>query len=182
MVVNIGATSRIAATKAQSIKIIDVSEKPAQANVVREGKLVPAVTTNAINLQNWLDLGVIRPAEDQRRVVSQTVPTGTRVARGTTVDILLADPGIIPISVLDRPHRALVDAGLTVQTVVTDFLSDAEIRNAVLDADAPDQIPPATQERIRAAFTARSAPINDGDPARDFGSAFRTLKSAAAFR
>ena len=67
------------------------------------------------------------------------------------------------------------------QAVLTNFLADPEIRNAVLDADRPDQIPAATQQRIRAEFSAQQAPIDDGDPVRDFSAAFRTLKSAAAF-
>ena len=167
---------------AQAIKVVDVSTKPAQANVVREGKLVPSVATDATALKNWLDLGVVRPAEGLARVVTQSIPSGTRVARGTTVDILLSEPRLIPINVLERPHRSLVDRGVTVQNVVDDFLTDAEIRNAVLDNDRPETLPPATQERIRTAFRGRDVLIDDGDPSRDFGAAFRTLKTAAAFR
>ena len=94
-----------------ALKVIDVSEKPAQANVVREGKLVPAVTTNATALQNWVNVGVIRPVEDLRRVVSQTIPAGTRVTRGTTVDILMAEPRLIPLDVLE-PLRVRRRSGL----------------------------------------------------------------------
>jgi hypothetical protein len=172
-----GATS----TTSQPIKVIDVSERPAVANVIREGKQVPAVGVSANDLQNWLNVGIIGPIEDRRRVITQSVPAGTRIARISTVNIVLAEPGIIPVGVLDQPHRALVDANFTVQRVLTNFLADPEIRNAVLDADRPDQIPPATQQRIRAEFNANEVPINDGDPVRDFGAAFRTLKSAAAF-
>jgi hypothetical protein len=177
-----GATlSSATNTLSQAIKVIDISERPAVANVIRDGKQVPAVTTSALNLQNWLNIGVIRPIEDRRRIVSQTVPPGTRVARGTTVDILLADPGIIPINVLDRSHQSLIDRNFTVQNVVDNFLVNPAIRNAVLDAGTADQIPPATQTLIRNAFNAQDMPINDGDPVRDFGAAFRTLKAVAAF-
>jgi hypothetical protein len=168
-------------TTTQPIKVIDVSERPAVANVIRDGKQVPAVSVSATDLQNWLNVGVIGPIEDRRRVVTQSVSAGTRVARGTSVDIVLAEPSIIPVGVLQQPHRSLVDANLTVQAVLNNFLADPEIRNAVLDADRPDQIPPATQQRIRTEFSANNAPIDDGDPVRDFTAAFRTLKSAAAF-
>jgi len=178
----ISATTSTTRFVSGAIKVIDVSEKPAQANVVREGKLVPAVTTNATALQNWLNLGVIRPVEDLRRVVSQTIPAGTRVARGVAVDLLLAEARLIPLDVLDRPHRGLVDRGFTVQSIADDFLGDAEIRNAILDASTPEALSPASQQRIRNAFTQRDLTVDDGDPARDFNSAFRTLKSAAAFR
>jgi len=167
---------------AQAIRVIDVSEKPTQANVIRDGKQVPSVAVDATALKNFLDLGVVRPAESLTRVVAQGIPAGTRVPRGTSVDIVLAEPRIVPLGVLERPHRGLLDRGLTVQGVVDDFLADAEIRNAVLDAPGPEALPPATRERIRSAFAERDAPIDDGDPARDFGAAFRTLKAAAAFR
>jgi len=177
-------TTRItaaASTTSQPIKVIDVSERPAIANVIREGKQVPSVGVSTVDLQNWLNIGVIGPIGDRRRVITQSVPRGTRVARNTSVDIVLAEPAIIPVGVLEQPHRSLVDANLTVQAVLTNFLADPEIRNAVLDADRPDQIPAATQQRIRAEFSAQQAPIDDGDPVRDFSAAFRTLKSAAAF-
>ena len=161
--------------------MIDVSERPAVANVIRDGKQVPAVGVSTNDLQNWLNVGVIGPIEDRRASSRNRCRPARRVARNTSVDIVLAEPAIIPVGVLQQPHRSLVDANLTVQAVLTNFLADPEIRNAVLDADRPDQIPAATQQRIRDEFGANNAPINDGDPARDFSSAFRTLKSAAAF-
>jgi hypothetical protein len=177
-----GATlSSATSNLSQAIKVIDVSDRPAVANVIRDGKQVPAVTTSALNLQNWLNIGVIRPIEDRRRIVTQTVPPGTRVARGTTVDIVLADPGIIPINILDRTHQTLVERNFTVQGIVDNFLVNPVIRDAVLDAGTVDQIPGPTQTLIRNAFNAQSAPIVDGDPVRDISAAFRTLKAAAAF-
>ena len=53
-------TARIAAaasTTSQPIKVIDVSERPAIANVIREGKQVPAVGVSTVDLQNWLKSG-----------------------------------------------------------------------------------------------------------------------------
>src|SRR5581483_11253623 len=110
----IGGAARAASvaglTTSQPIKVIDVSERPAVANVIRNGKQVPAVEVSQTDLQNWLNVGVIGPIEDLRRVVTQSVPPGTRVARNTSVDIVLAEPAIIPVGVLQQPHRALVDA------------------------------------------------------------------------
>ena len=121
----LGSTARIAGaaglTTSQPIKVIDVSERPAVANVIRDGKQVPAVGVSQIDLQNWLNIGVIGPIEDRRRVVTQSVPPGTRVARNASVDIVLAEPVIIPIGVLQQPHRSLVNANFTVQGVLTEF-------------------------------------------------------------
>jgi hypothetical protein len=167
---------------AQPIKVIDVSERPAVANVIRDGRQVPAVTTNPTQLQSWLDIGIIRPIEDTRRVVTQSIPAGTRVARGASVDLLMAEPRLIPVQVLDRPHIGIVEFNYTVEEVLNTYLTDAEIRTAVLDADSATTLAPAMQTRLRNLFAERNSPIDDGDPQRDLGAAFRTLKSAAAFR
>ena len=180
----LGTVSRTSATisQAATIKVIDVTEKPATANVVRDGRQVPAVTIDATRLKDWIDVGVIRPIEDTRRVVTQTIAAGTRVARGTAVDLMMAEPGIIPIDVLDRPHLGLRDRGFTMAQVTGDFLADPTTRVAVLNAETVDQLSGADQQRIRTAFLQRDVSVVDDDPGRNLDAAFRTLKSAAAFR
>jgi hypothetical protein len=94
----------------------------------------------------------------------------------------MAEPRLIPVAVLDRPHRSIVEFNYNLEEVANTYLTDAEIRTAVLDAPTPEAVPPAIQGRIREVFSNANSPIVDGDPARDFGAAFRTMKSAAAFR
>lgn len=83
------ALLRQAAAPAQQV-LIDLSPQPAQARVVREGFAVPAVALDTNRANFFIDN--LRPIDvrQEPRVVSQSVPAGTKVLPGTAIDLVLA--------------------------------------------------------------------------------------------
>ena len=69
--------------------LVDLTEKTAKAKVVREGYQVPPAALDKSKAQFEFDNYEVTPARALPRVVSQSVPAGTRVGAGTVVDLVL---------------------------------------------------------------------------------------------
>src|SRR5262245_9380667 len=92
-----------AAPRVPTTVFVDLSTKPAETQVVREGFKVPTVDLVPDALRDYL---AIIP-KGQPRVVTQSVAAGTTVTRGTTIDLVLVEPGTIPGKIFDGHHLGL---------------------------------------------------------------------------
>jgi hypothetical protein len=164
----------------QSFKVIDVSEKPLKPNVVRAGKQVPFVALNKNIVDALIAPDVIVQPGQAPRVVSQSIPAGTKVARGASVDLVLAPRSRIPGGVFAGGHAALAERN--VDDIISGVLVNDTVLAAVLDFDDPAELPAQSRAAVEAALEGADIPIDDADPKQSFGAAFLSLKGAAAYR
>ena len=169
------ATSNLSA-----LKVIDVSDKPLKTNVLRQGKQVPAVVLDQKIIDTFITPDKIVPPTLAPRVVSQSIAPGIKVAKGASVDIVLAPRNTIPIDVIIGLHEGF--RGRNVGGVVDTMLAKPEVVNAVLDFETATEVPAATRTAIEQELASNNIGIVADDPKRNFDAAFRTLKGAAAFR
>jgi hypothetical protein len=173
-----GVVSKVTQT-ASDIRLIDVSDKPVKAKVVREGYQVPIARIDESKASFFLDNLVAVVPKEQPRVVSQSIPPGTRVTRGTVVDLILAPRITIPFDIFDNVHIGLVGKNIPVLDAVLD---DPQVRQALLAAENPDDIPEDQKADIRTKFARAGVEIIDDDPERSFARAFDAGRSALAYR
>ena len=114
------------------------------------------------------------------RVVSQSIAPGIKVAKGASVDITLAPRQDDSIDVIVGVHEGF--RGRNVGGVVDTILTQPEVFGAVLDFETAAEVPAPQRAAIEAALASNDIGIVADDPKRNFDSAFRTLKGAAAFK
>src|SRR2546423_3174107 len=96
-------------TRASGFTNVDLSLEPVKAVVTRGGYALPDLVLNTQEFGSFLgNLTPIRPNQEPR-VVTQTIAPGTKVAPGTTVDLVFAPPTTIPFTIFQNPHQALLD-------------------------------------------------------------------------
>jgi hypothetical protein len=175
-----GFDFKTTSSTSSGLKVIDVSDKPVKSNVVRQGKQVPAVVLDAKIVDTFVTPDVIVTPTLAPRVVSQNIAPGVKVARGASVDITLAPRNTIPIDVVVGVHEGF--RGRNVGGVVDSILVQPEVVSAVLDFETAAEVPAPQRAAIEAALASNDIGIVPDDPKRNFDSAFRTLKGAAAFK
>ncbi len=171
-----GKTSLLQANKVR----IEVDDKPAVAQVVREGFQVPAVQFNAQAAEFFLgNLDIIQPRQTPR-VVSQSIKPGTKVTAGTVVDLTLAPPSAIPFGIFDNVHRDLRNRNISV--LVDGILQDNTTRQSLLKYDKAADVPQAERAALTTQFVAASIVIDDAVPEASFEAAFNSARGALAFK
>jgi len=181
-----GATKLAAATTftrnvTSQVVTVDVSDKPVIPNVVRNGVAIAAPTLNPAKVTDLIGrLGpILRPTLP--RVLSQSVPAGQRIVKGTSVDVVMVPVTDIKFNLLDNVHADLQNLSVAaVQTVTL----DPAIRPLLIKADTADALTAAEQATITGAMTKAfpgSFSVDNAVPARSFAVAFNSLKSAQAF-
>jgi hypothetical protein len=163
---------------AGKVQLVDLSEKAASANIVREGLTMPSVTLDRDALDRFVLEDIVRPSSAPR-VVSQSVQAGTAVPRGTVVDLFLAPRQSIPGTLIPAPHRDI--AAGTIDGIVTGVLSERVMRERVAKYETLEQMPEAERAAFRNDLERQNVPLDDGQPDRSADAAFRTMKAALAF-
>jgi len=87
---------------------LEVSDVPKVTQVTRAGQLVRAPNLDNENVAGLIDRLVPPPRTTVPRVVSQSVPAGALVSRGTAVDLVLVSPVDVTFEVFGKVHPALV--------------------------------------------------------------------------
>lgn len=185
-ITNIAATTRIAAatapapapamrTAAPDTVFVELGEAAQKAQIARDGIGVPTIRLNTDALQNII---AGRP-QLVTKVVSQSVAPGTAVPRGTSVDVVLAQPGALPIEVIRDPHVSL--SGRTLSNVYDSFIRDnAAVRNVLARNDSATTLSTADRGVIESAFQAHDVPVSD-QPGQGIEQAFSSLQAAFTF-
>lgn len=168
-----------AATKDEPL-ILEVGAAPAKAKVVREGYQVPAVGLNKQAAEFFIDN--LRPLDPKQtpRVVTQSIPSGTKVTRGTTVDLVLAPPSDIPFGIFDNVHRDLRER--SVSDLVDGMLQNATVRQTLLKYEKPEDVPAAEKALLQTEFGKAQVTIDEAQADASFAAAYNSARGALAFK
>lgn len=158
---------------------VDLSDKVAKSTIFRGGFQVPTVEFDTSKLDFHLGDLIVEPPRGSPRVFLQSLSPGTKVPRGTAVDLVFARSIDLPFDVIKDVHVALKDRPLDAAAALLD---DPTVREPLLKYDRPDDVPLAERNGLIAKFNAAQIPIDEADPGRTFAKAFGSLKGAAAFR
>jgi len=112
-------------------------------------------------------------------VVSQSIRAGTRVPRGTAVDIVLANPFLVDVGFVQGAHLDLVETNLG--TLAATYLSDPVVKRAVQQAGAIEDLPPATRSQLESLAVQNGLTLSETTPGRDPQSFFRAVQAAGTF-
>lgn len=169
------ASAPLVRQAAASTVFVELGEAAQKAQIARDGVGVPQVQIDPTTLQGIL---AGRP-QLVTKVVSQSVPPGTPVPKGTAIDVVLAQPGLIPIDVIPDPHVSL--KGRTLGNVFDTFIKDSpDVRNVLARNDSAATLSTADQGVIQNAFQAQDIPIGT-QPGQTIDQAFKSLQAAFAF-
>ncbi len=160
--------------------LIDLTPQPAQAKVVREGFAVPAVALNPAKAGFFIDNLAHIDLRLEPRIVSQSIPAGTKVLPGQAVDLVLALTRDIPIDIFELPHRDLKNQRLDVLT--EGLLQNTAARQTLLKYTTPAEVPANEKTALAAQFAQQGVTIDEGNADTGFAAAFNTARSALAFR
>jgi hypothetical protein len=155
---------------------VDVSQDAAPATIVRDGKAVAPPAFNRAQVDDLIARAVPLVRLQVPVAVSQSVPAGTRVAKGTPVDLVLMPVTQIPFSVFTQFHADLASRN------VSDLLpvvADPQVA-PLLDLD-PSTLTAAQKTVITTALTAKGVNVVDADASRNFAAAFQSLQSVRVF-
>jgi hypothetical protein len=162
-------------TAAPSTVFVELGEAAQKAQIARDGVSIAPIALNNDALQSLI---VGRP-QLVTKVVSQSVAPGTAVPRGTTVDVVLAQPGVLPIDVIRDPHVAL--SGRTLSNVYDTFIRESpDVRNVLARNESADTLSTADRAVIQQAFQSHEVPI-DNTPGQTIDQAFGSLQAAFTF-
>jgi hypothetical protein len=174
-----GARAAAGSLKAEQV-LINLSPAPAQAKVIREGYQVPGVALD-INKSNFFIENLQQISrKDEPRVVTQSVPAGTKVMPGTAIDLVLAPTQTIPFDIFQNPHKDLV--GRKLNTVTDTILENGSVRQMLLKYDTPGDVPAADKTALINSFAEANVQVDEASADTGFNAAFNSLRSALAFR
>jgi len=168
-----------ARTSKATTQFIDISDKPTKAKVVREGFEVPTVVLDEKKTSFVLDnLTTVIPRFSPR-VVSQSIPPGTKVTPGTVVDLILAPKDAIPFEIFDNVHADLKTKALS---HVDDVVENVAVREVLLRRDTASEVTAEEKQLLVAEFQKKGVTVNEADSTRTFARAFDSVRGATAFR
>jgi hypothetical protein len=176
----IAAAALAGAATPTPVRVIDLSEKSLKPNIVREGAQVPVVTLDPDLLKQIVRPDTIIDAREAARVVSQSVPPGTRVKKGATIDLVLAARFQIPVSVIAGAHRDLAPQNL--DQINKGLLADPIVAELVKKFEKPEDVPAEQRAALEGKLKSGGVTLDPADPSRTYAAAFNTLKGASAFR
>ena len=160
---------------------VDLTPAIKQAKIVREGFKVPAVELNPSKSEFLIANLAIANPKDEPRVLVQSVPAGSRVPPGTTVDLTLAPARSIRFEIFENPHKDLIARPVT--DLTEGILQDPEIRQTLLKYDSADEVPAADKAKLIGEFQSKAnVVVNEANADTNFETAFNTMRGALAFR
>jgi len=172
--VSLGSSSGL-----QQRQVIEISPKPVTSKVVREGFEVPKVTLNKTAATFAIDnLAIVGP-RFLPRVVSQSIPPGTKVTRGTVVDFVVVPKQDIPFDIFENIHAGLIGKGLT---QVDDLVENVTVRNVLLKNETAADVTAADRAVLVTEFQKKGIAVDDAQPGTTFEKAFESVRMAVAFR
>jgi hypothetical protein len=160
-------------TASPSTVFVELGAASQQANISRNGVQVPIVNLDPAALTTALGHTAPVPA----KVVSQSIPAGVSVAKGASIDLVLAEPSSIQISVLQDAFQPF--ATQTLDDVYKNVVRDNTAVQSVLARNA-SAATMSTQDQ--ATLTSALGDVSlTTDPGHDISSAFHTLQAAFTF-
>ena len=160
-------------TAAPSTVFVELGEASQQAAISRNGVQIPVVDFNPAGLGTALGQTTTIPA----KVVSQSIQPGVSVAKGASVDLVLAEPTSIPVSVLQNGFVPF--ATETLDAVYKNVVRDNTALQSVL---ARNQSAAALSAADQATLTSALGDVAvTAAPGNNLDAAFQTLQAAFTF-
>jgi hypothetical protein len=163
--------------RAMDYKPVDVSDKPVAAVIMREGVQVKAPGIRKDSVEDLISGLDVIGRKATPRVVSQSLPAGTYVSRGTPVDLVLVRPADVSIGVLENTHEGLRER--SVEDLFS-MLDNPLIKKAVDKGDA-SKVSDEEKQAIKDGFDAMGVEIDDQEAGKSFDRAFKSLEGARVF-
>jgi hypothetical protein len=171
------ALSQRAQVVAAKPAVVDISQKPAIAKIVRQGFNVPVAALNTKQVEQFI--GGLTPTkpQDVPRVLSQSIAPGTLVAVGAAVDLVLAPRTRIPFTVFQDLHAGF--AGKNIADL--EPLLSPQIKQTLLNHETTTTVPPAELLVLTTELKNKlNVTVNSNDP-KEVENAFQTARNAIAF-
>lgn len=162
------------------IKFVDISDKPVEAEVIRNGSKVGRVDLREDLVLDYVAPERLDPRLEQPRIVFQSIRSGERVPRGTVVDIVLSGRYLINADFIAGSHASLAER--SIGDVGDLFLVNPAVEDAVRKATSADDLNADIRGLIEQTAGQNDIPITDTAPDRDFKSLFTAIKAAQTFR
>jgi len=164
-----------AALAASGPIFIELGEQAVKPNITRDGADVPILRFDEDRLGDYL-------AERNRvvtKVVSQNIAPGTVVAKGATVDIVLAQPSTIPIQVFDGAHLGLAE--FNVEAVFQNFVAGRnDVQRVLTRNQSAATLNDTDRALITQVFVQQGITVDD-QAGTDVDAAFDALQAARTF-
>lgn len=161
------------------VKLVDISDKPVEANVIRNGVQVPRIDLREDLIADFVADERLDDRVTQPRVVFQSIKVGARVPRGTTVNVTLSSKFLLGVNLVSGAHMGL--ANNTIGEVGELFLQDEAVSKALQGAKTPADLRPEERGAIEEAAAKNGLEIIETQAGQDFEALFVTLQAAQAF-
>jgi hypothetical protein len=160
-------------TAAPSTVFVELGEASQQAAISRNGVQIPIVDFNPATLGTALGQTTQIPA----KVVTQSIQPGVSVAKGASVDLVLAEPSSIQVSVLQNGFVPFATQSLdeVYKNVVRD---NTAVQSVLARNQSATALSAADQATLTSALGDTSV---TSDPGHNLDSAFQTLQAAFTF-
>jgi hypothetical protein len=163
---------------AANLEFVDLSAQPAKAQIVRQGFDVPVVAVDQKKVDQFLgDLSQL-PVLLLPRVVSQSIVSGTKVTKGTVVDLVLAPRNKIPFNIFDGVHISLQNKTLD---ALDPLFADAAAKKTLLTYTSAADIPAADKTHLTQAMQEAGIAIDDAGAGTSLDAAINSARGALAY-
>lgn len=156
-----------------NVVYVEVGDPGTKANITRGGAGLAELQVNTEAITSYLDGLRAIPT----KVVTQSIAPGVTVARGTVIDVTLAQVDQLPLGVVASVHPGL--AGFTVDQATTAFLTP-EVKDILRRRTDPADLTTAEKSTITAVLNTREISVTD-DGAGSLTNAYTGLQAAFQF-
>jgi hypothetical protein len=153
---------------------VDVGSRKIESQIERDGVPIGVLAVNQAVLNEAI---LIRPIL-QVKVVSQSVAPGTPIPVGTTVDLVMAPPGNLPVGVITGVHDHFKD--IKIADAFTALVADNPLVNRIVTHAAEGQLSSDDTNAVRDIFRNANAEVTD-QPGSDINAAVATLAMLKTF-
>lgn len=157
---------------------IDVSNEILIPTIVRGGHEVPAPKIDTRIVEDVISRYTPIKRIAVPRAVSQSVPPGTRVAKGTPVDLVFVAVADLDMSLFTDVHADFRTRNVA---AVLPIVEDPAVL-PILEKTSFEQLTDADKATLSARLGANNIGVVEADPTRTLKIAFDSLQSARAFQ
>ena len=171
------ASRGLAFTQIQNV-VVDVGATMVIPTVVRAGEEVKSPQLNTDKVSDLVTRLVPITRIKVPRVVSQSIPAGTRIPKGTPVDLVLVPVSDIDFSLLTTVHDDLKTK--TIESMLP-LLSDPAV-DPILKKGSVDNLTDAEKATLTSKLAPLGVTVDNTVSGKSLSLAFQSLQSAKAFQ
>jgi len=169
------AIAAIERSERETVVYVDIGSRSIESQIARDGVTVAVLP---INPDRFRDVFGGTPAVEHK-IVSQSVRAGTSIAQGTTIHIELAQPGAMPVGIIDGVLLGLVDQPIS-EVYANLIEGNREISRLLARTADSGVLSSIDQVVVEEAFEANGFTLTD-EPGNDIAAALQTLQAVNTF-